>query len=109
MAGRGCRTRHPAEMGPRAGSAASDRSAPERSARLSGARQHPLPDAGIDGAAGSWRLAPRQAHSEHRTFARLARHGHVAAHHARELAGDGEAETGAAETLRGRGISLAEL
>src|SRR5262244_2552549 len=60
-------------------------------------------------AAGLWRLAPRQAHGEHRTFARLARHRHVAAHHARELAGDGEPEPSAAETLRGRGISLAEL
>src|SRR5215471_20273893 len=60
-------------------------------------------------AAGLWRLAPRQAHDEHRTFARLARHGHVAAHHAREFAGDGEPETGAAELLRGRGIGLAEL
>ena len=28
----------------------------------------------------------RQAHGEHRAFARLARHGHVPAHHARELA-----------------------
>ena len=26
-----------------------------------------------------WRLAPRQAHGEHRSLARLARHGHVAA------------------------------
>ena len=53
--------------------------------------------------------APRQAHREHRAFARLARHGHVAAHHARELAGDGEAEPGAAEALRGRRIGLGEL
>src|SRR6516164_2543909 len=71
------------------------------------ARQRPQPDAEIVGAAGSWRLAPRQAHGEHRTFARLARHRDVAAHHARELAGDGEPEPSAAETLRGRGISLA--
>src|SRR5215472_15900661 len=60
-------------------------------------------------AAGLWRLAPRQAHDEHRTFARLARHGHLAAHHARELAGDGEAETGTAKVLSGRSVSLAEL
>src|SRR5262249_7708930 len=59
--------------------------------------------------AGSWRLALRQAHGEHRAFALLARHGHVTAHHARELAGDGEAETGAAEAPRSRGIGLAEL
>ena len=52
---------------------------------------------------------PRQAHGEHRAFAVLARHRHVAAHHARELAGDGEAETGATEAPRGRGIGLAEL
>jgi hypothetical protein len=31
------------------------------------------------------------------------------AHHPRELAGDGEAETGAAEAPRGRGIGLAEF
>src|SRR5262249_33489266 len=53
--------------------------------------------------------APWQAHGEHRAFAVLARHSHVATHHARELARDGEAETGAAETLRGRDIGLSEL
>ena len=37
-------------------------------------------------------LAARQAHGEHRALARLARHRYVAAHHARELAGDGKAE-----------------
>ena len=47
--------------------------------------------------ASALRHAARQTHSEHRTFTWLARHGHVAAHHARELAGDGEAEPGAAE------------
>ena len=36
--------------------------------------------------------AARQAHREHRALARLARHGHVAAHHARELAREGKAE-----------------
>jgi hypothetical protein len=36
--------------------------------------------------------AARQAHCKHRTFAHLARHGHVATHHPRELAGDGKAE-----------------
>src|SRR5262245_16059800 len=64
------------------------------------------------GAAGSWRfivLAAWQAHREHRALARFARHGHVAAHHARELAGDGKSETGAAEALSGRGIGLGEL
>ena len=44
-----------------------------------------------------------------RAFARLARHCHVAAHHAGELAGDGETEPGAAEALRSRGIGLGEL
>src|SRR6516164_9100045 len=43
-----------------------------------------------------WVLTARQAHREYRTFARLARHRHVAAHHARELARDGQAEAGAA-------------
>jgi hypothetical protein len=31
-------------------------------------------------------LAARQSHREHRALARFARHGHVATHHARELA-----------------------
>src|SRR5262249_16240111 len=52
---------------------------------------------------------PWQADREDRALARLARHGHVAAHHARELAGDGKAEPRAAEALSGRGIGLAEL
>jgi hypothetical protein len=42
-------------------------------------------------------------------FARLARHRHVAAHHARELASDREPEPGAAEILRGRRRGLGEL
>src|SRR5207253_2045981 len=50
----------------------------------------------------------RQAHREHRTLARFARYRHVAAHNARELSRDGEAEAGAAEALRGRGIGLGE-
>src|SRR5262245_11097902 len=50
-----------------------------------------------------------QAHREYRALARLARHSHIAAHHACELAGDGKTETGAAETLRGGFIRLAEL
>src|SRR5262249_56159775 len=53
--------------------------------------------------------ADRQTHREHRAFAWLARHGHVTAHHARELAGDGKAKPGAAEALCGCGIRLAEL
>src|SRR5262249_57227701 len=60
----------------------------------------------------SWRLcvlAAWQTYGEHRAFARLARHGHVAAHHARQLARDGKAEPRAAEALSGRGIGLAEL
>ena len=50
--------------------------------------------------------AARQAHCKHRTFAHLGRHDHIAAHHACELAGDGESEPGAAEALRGRLIGL---
>src|SRR5262249_56561268 len=53
--------------------------------------------------------APWQAHGEHRAFAVLARHSHVATHHARELARDGETEPRAAELLRSRGIGLGEL
>src|SRR5260221_5685107 len=50
-----------------------------------------------------------QAHREYRSFARFACHGHVAAHHPRELAGNGEAEPGAAEALGCGLIRLAEL
>jgi hypothetical protein len=53
--------------------------------------------------------AARQAHRKHRAFPRLARHGHVAPHHACELARDGKAEPRAAEVLRGRGIGLGEF
>src|SRR6516162_1487688 len=53
--------------------------------------------------------APRQADSEDRPVAWLACYGHVAAHHACELARDGKAEPGAAEAPRGKGIGLAEL
>src|SRR5262245_44366254 len=54
-------------------------------------------------------LAAGQTHRKDRTLARLARHGHVAAHHARELARERKAEPRAAEALSGRGIGLAEL
>src|SRR5262245_53963807 len=57
----------------------------------------------------SWRLAPRQPHCEHRALARFARYYDVATHHACKLARDGEAEPGAAETLRGGFIRLAKL
>src|SRR5262249_13849531 len=53
--------------------------------------------------------ASRQANRKHRSLARLAGEGHVAAHHARELAGDGKSETGAAEALSGRGIGSGEF
>src|SRR6516165_7648149 len=49
MAARGCRTRHPAEMEPRAGSAATDRLAPKRSATQPAARQRRRLDAEIVG------------------------------------------------------------
>src|SRR5262249_48939163 len=50
-----------------------------------------------------------QPHREHRALARLARHGHVAAHHARELASDGKAKPRAAKVLRGGRIGLGEF
>ena len=53
--------------------------------------------------------APRQPRDEHRALADLARNRHIAAHQARELTGDGKAEPGAAELLRGCGVGLAEL
>src|SRR5262249_37920660 len=55
------------------------------------------------------RLATRQAHREHRALAQLARHGHIATHHARELAGEGKSKPRPAEALSGRGIGLREL
>jgi hypothetical protein len=44
-----------------------------------------------------------------RTFAWLARHDHIAAHHAGELARDSEAEPRPAVTARGQGIGLGEI
>jgi hypothetical protein len=61
---------------------------------------------------GSWPndvRAGREAHRENRALARVARHDDIAAHHARELAGDCKAEASAAKALRGRGIGLGEL
>src|SRR4029077_10113239 len=57
----------------------------------------------------SWRLAPRQPHREHRALARLAGHRHIAAQHARELAGDCKDEPGTAKALRGRRVGLVKL
>src|SRR5262245_8629717 len=53
--------------------------------------------------------AGRQAHRKDRTLPQFARHRHVPAHHACELAREGKAEPGAPETLCSRGIGLAEL
>ena len=53
--------------------------------------------------------AARQANCKDRALAGLARHRHVAAHHACELARDGKAETCAAVAPRGRGICLGEF
>jgi hypothetical protein len=53
--------------------------------------------------------AARQAHREHGALARLARHRHVAAHYARELAREGKAEPSSAIAPRGQGIGLREF
>jgi hypothetical protein len=54
--------------------------------------------------------AARQAHSEHRTRALCACHRHIATHHARELARDGEAATDfCAETRAQPPILAADL
>ena len=50
--------------------------------------------------------AARQTHRKHRALARLARNRHIAAHHPRELPGDGKAKPRAAEALSGRGIGM---
>ena len=55
-----------------------------------------------------WR-AGRQAHGEDRALARLARHRHVAAHHARELARDGKPEPRPAVAARCERIGLGEI
>src|SRR5260370_32340534 len=66
---------------------------------------------GLRGYLGLWSAGgtPGQAHREHRAFAQLTRHRHVAAHHACELAREGKSEPSAAEALRGCGIGRAEL
>src|SRR5262249_2548704 len=62
-----------------------------------------------DAVCGSVRRAAGQAHRKHRTLARLARHRHVAAHHARELAREGKAEPRPAVAARCQGIGLDEV
>src|SRR5262249_58658314 len=54
-------------------------------------------------------LAAWQAHGEYRPLAQLTGHGHVAAHHARELAREGKAEPASTVPPRGQGIGLGEL
>src|SRR6266566_5381052 len=56
-----------------------------------------------------WCRAARQAHREHRSLARLARHRHVAAHHACELAREGKAEPRPTVATRGERIRLGEF
>src|SRR5262249_15743909 len=51
----------------------------------------------------------RQAHRKYRSLARFACHSHVAAHHARELAGNGKAEARHAIAARGQRIGLGEI
>src|SRR5262245_8768987 len=66
----------------------------------------------IDGVAGAWgscAIAARQPHRKHRAFARLARHCHVASHHARELAGEGKTEPRPAVAARCQRIGLREI
>src|SRR5262245_49799345 len=53
--------------------------------------------------------ADGQSHREYGALARLARHGHLAPHHARQLARDGEAKPRSAELLRGGCIGLAKF
>src|SRR5262249_16693278 len=53
--------------------------------------------------------AARQGHRKDRALAWLARHGHVATHHAREFAGNGKTEPRATVALCGRGVGLDEL
>src|SRR5262249_44859550 len=53
--------------------------------------------------------ASRQTYCKDRALAWLARHGNVAAHHARELAREGKAEPRPAVAPRGQGIGLGEI
>ena len=50
---------------------------------------------------GPWLAAGGQAYRKHRALAHLARDGHVATHHARELAGDGKAKAQPAGNIFG--------
>ena len=59
--------------------------------------------------AGSWCRASRQPHREHRALARFACHGHIAAHHARKLAGDRKAKPRPAVAACCQGIGLGEI
>src|ERR1700716_1999050 len=57
----------------------------------------------------SGRRAARQPQRDHRALTRLALHRHIATHHARELASDGEAEPGAAVFLGRRRLGLGKF
>src|SRR6266511_1730508 len=86
--------------------------APDTSLLLQRVRSRAARHVAIGGVAGSWRftvLAAWQSHREDRTLARFARHGHVAAHHARELAREGKAVPRPAVAPRGQGIRLSEF
>src|SRR5262249_41611690 len=62
------------------------------------------------GAYGRYVFTPaRQAHHKDRAFAVFARYGHIAAHHARELAGDRKAKPRSAVAARRQGIGLGEI
>src|SRR4029453_9020426 len=70
------------------------------------------PPVSVETVCESWSVrvrTDRQAQREYRAFARLARHRHVAAHHARELAREGKPKPSAAVATRGQGIGLREF
>ena len=66
---------------------------------------------GLRGYLGLWSAGgtPGQAHRKHRALARLARHGDVAPHHARELARESKPEPRPAVAAGGQGICLREV
>jgi hypothetical protein len=83
--------------------------APSRSVIFSGQLSAPLQKLRLNQPVSMTPRATRQAHREHRALARLACYGHVAAHHACELARESKAEPRPAVAARGQGICLGEF
>src|SRR5262249_56326234 len=89
--------------------AALDRPAPKQSATWPAARQRPLRDAENFGGEGSWGQPPGKRTVNTEPLAGSLLTGHVAAHHAPELAGDGKPRPAAAGVPPGTVLPLTQL